>query len=53
MSRDLKKESEWRKSKYKRLVVDVDKNIAEKFLKKIKKPYSIWVKEKIDEELTK
>ena len=35
--RDLKKETEWRKNKYKRLVVDVDKDIAEKFLKELEK----------------
>ena len=28
MARDLKKETEWRKNKYKRLVVDVDKEVA-------------------------
>lgn len=53
MSRDFKKESEWRKNKYKRLIVDLDKNIAEEFLNKINKPFSTWVKEKINEELKK
>mgnify|MGYP004559290951 FL=1 len=48
--RNLKKENEWRKNKYKRLIVDVDKNIAEIFLKKLaenKISYSAWVKENI------
>ena len=54
--RDLKKETEWRKNKYKRLVVDVDKNIAEKFLKILEnegKTYSEWVKENIKNILEK
>ena len=48
--RNLKKENEWRKNKYKRLIVDVDKNIAEIFVKKLaenKISYSAWVKENI------
>lgn len=48
--RNLKKENEWRKNKYKRLIVDVDKNLAENFLKKLaenKISYSAWVKENI------
>ena len=48
--RNLKKENEWRKNKYKRLIVDVDKNIAEILLKKLaenKISYSAWVKENI------
>lgn len=54
--RDLKKETEWRKNKYKRLVVDVDKDIAEKFLKELEKAgktYSEWVKENIQKILEK
>lgn len=54
--RNLKKETEWRKSKYKRLVVDVDKDTAEKFLKileKSEKTYSEWVKENIKKILEK
>lgn len=54
--RDLKKENEWRKNKYKRLVVDVDKDTAEKFLKELKrdgKSYSEWVKENIKKILEK
>lgn len=54
--RDLKKETEWRKNKYKRLVVDVDKDIAEKFLEELKrdgKSYSEWVKENIKKILEK
>ena len=50
MSRNLKKESEWRKKKYKRYVVDVEKDLAEEFSKKLGKegkPYSSWVKENI------
>jgi hypothetical protein len=56
MARDLKKETEWRKNKYKRLVVDVDKEIAEIFLNKLQKDqknYSEWVKEKIENYLKK
>lgn len=47
MSRNLKKETEWRKTKYKRFVVDVDKEIAEQFQEKLKNEntaYSDWVK---------
>lgn len=54
--RDLKKETEWRKNKYKRLVVDVDKDIAEKFLQRLEsegKNYSEWVKENIKKILEK
>lgn len=54
--RDLKKETEWRKNKYKRLVVDVDKDIAEKFLKRLEsegKTYSEWAKENIKKILEK
>ena len=54
--RDLKKETEWRKNKYKRLVVDVDKDIAERFLKELEKngkTYSEWVKENIQKILEK
>lgn len=56
MARDLKKETEWRKNKYKRLVVDVDKEVAEIFLNKLQKDqknYSEWVKEKIENYLKK
>lgn len=54
--RDLKKETEWRKNKYKRLVVDVDKDLAEQFLEKLKKSgktYSEWAKENIEKFLKK
>ena len=56
MSRDLKKESEWRKKKYKRYVVDVEKDLAEEFSKKLEKegkPYSSWIKENIKKYLKK
>ena len=56
MARDFKKETEWRKNKYKRLVVDVDKEVAEAFLnmlQKEQKKYSEWVKEKIESYLKK
>ena len=53
MSRNYKKENEWEKEKYKRLVAKIDKNLAEEFLNKINKPYAIWLKEKINEELKK
>ncbi len=53
MSRNYEKENQWEKEKYKRLVAKVDKDLAEKFLNKINKPYAVWLKEKIDEELKK
>lgn len=51
--RNYEKETQWEKEKYKRLVAKIDKNLAEKFLIKIGKPYSVWLKEKISEELKK
>lgn len=51
MSRNYEKENQWEKDKYKRLVAKIDKEIAEEFLNKIKKPYATWLKEKINEEL--
>lgn len=51
MTRDLKKENEWRKNKYKRFVVDIDKKTSEKFTEALKssgKTYSCWVKENIE-----
>lgn len=54
--RDLKKETEWRKNKYKRFVVDIDKDIAEQFSSKLEKDgkaYSEWVKEHIKKYLEK
>ena len=54
--RDLKKETEWRKNKYKRFVVDIDKKVAETFLNKLQeeqKNYSEWVKENIKKYLEK
>lgn len=54
--RNLKKETEWRKNKYKRFVVDIDKNIAEQFSKKLQddgKAYSEWVKENVEKYLEK
>ena len=56
MSRNLKKESEWRKNKYKRFVVDIEKDLAEDFLDKLEKEgkaYSIWVRENIQKYLKK
>jgi hypothetical protein len=53
MARNYEKETQWEKEKYKRLVAKIDKNLAEEFLNKIDKPYAVWLKEKIDEELTK
>ena len=53
MSRNYEKETQWEKEKYKRLVAKVDKKTAEKFLKKLDKPYANWLKEKINEELEK
>lgn len=54
MTRDFKKENEWRKNKYKRFVVDVDKNTAERFQEKLQKDeitYSEWVKKHIEKYL--
>ena len=51
MSRNYKKETQWEKDKYKRLVAKIDKELAEEFLNKINKPYSVWLKEKINEEM--
>lgn len=54
--RDIKKESEWRKTKYKRFVVDVDKETAEEFQKKLQEEnitYSDWVKQHIKKYLKK
>ncbi len=56
MARDLKKETEWRRTKYKRYVVDVDKDVAEQFSSKLEKDgktYSVWVKEHIKKYLKK
>lgn len=53
MSRDYLKEKKWLNANYKRLEARVKKEKAEKFLKKINKPFSTWVNEKVDEELTK
>lgn len=56
MSRNIKKETEWRKNKYKRFVVDVDKEIAEQFQEKLKSEniiYSDWVKSHIEKYLKK
>ena len=56
MSRDLKKENEWRKQKYKRFVVDVDIDTAREFQEKLKEnnlTYSEFVKEKIKKFLKK
>ena len=53
MSRDYRKETEWENKKYKRLVAKTDKNLAEKFLQKLDKPYAIWPKEKIEKYLGK
>lgn len=56
MSRNLKKESEWRKKKYKRYVVDIEKELAEEFSNKLQKDgkaYSAWVRENIKKYLKK
>ncbi len=52
MERNLKKESDWRKKKYKRLVVDVDIDYGNKFIEKLQSEgikYSDFIKTKIDE----
>ena len=56
MSRDLKKETQWRKQKYKRFVVDVDIDTAKAFQEKLNSDnitYSEFVKEKIKKYLKK
>lgn len=56
MTRDLKKENEWRKQKYKRFVVDVDIDTAKAFQEKLNAnnlTYSEFVKEKIKKYLKK
>ena len=53
MSRNYEKEKQWEKGKYKRLVAKIDKNLVENFLNKLDKPYAVWLKEKINEELKK
>lgn len=56
MARDLKKENEWRKQKYKRFVVDVDIDTAKAFQEKLNAnhtTYSEFVKEKIKKYLKK
>ena len=53
MPRNYKKESEWENKKYKRLVAKIDRELAEKFLENLKKPYSVWVKEEIENFLKK
>lgn len=40
MSKDYRKETELKNKKYKRLVAKIDKNLAEKFLQKLDKPYA-------------
>lgn len=50
MARDLRKEYEWERNKYKRFTIKVDKDVADKFLEKLgEKQYSEWFKEKINE----
>lgn len=54
--RDLKKEAEWRKNKYKRFVVDVDKEFGEQFQKKLDSAeikYSDWVKNEMEKFMKK
>ncbi len=56
MERNLKKESDWRKQKYKRLVVDVNLDYGNKFIEKLQSEgikYSDFIKEKIDEYMNK
>lgn len=46
--RNYIKESEWRKKKYKRIAVDLDVEVAERFLNKLDKPAAIWIREQIE-----
>ncbi len=41
MSKDYRKETKLKNKKYKRLVAKIDKNLAEKFLQKLDKPYAV------------
>lgn len=46
--RDLKKESEWRKNKYTRVLADLDKELGDKLKDKLKtegKSVSDWIRE--------
>ena len=55
-NRNYEKENIWRKEKYKRYVLDLDKKIAERFSEKLKKDnkkYSEWAKECIRKYLEK
>ncbi len=47
MPRNIKKEYNWEKEKYKRLVGKIDKEIAEKFLEKLDMPFALWLKKEI------
>lgn len=56
MARDYKKESEKRKEKSKRFVVDLEKDLAEEFteqLQKDNKAYSTWVRDNVKKYLKK
>ncbi len=56
MKRDYKKETETRKKKVKRFVVDIDRNLADEFLSQLEKDsiqYSDWVRENIKKYLKK
>lgn len=49
--RNYKKEAAWQKSKYTRLLADIDKEIADAFKEKLKEkkiPYASWLKEQIE-----
>jgi hypothetical protein len=49
MARNFINEAKWQKQKYKRLVAYIDPKIADEFIKKLSgKPYSVWLKEKIE-----
>lgn len=46
--RNLKKESEWRKNKYTRIIADLDKELGNKLKEKLKlegKTVSDWIRE--------
>lgn len=54
--RDYKEESEWRKEKYDRFIVDVDPSLAKPFRKKLKQngeKYSNWVRGQMKKYLEK
>lgn len=56
MARDLKKQAEWQKARYTRILADIDKNLGIEFKEKIandKISISKWMTEEIKKYLKK